>query len=87
MDSSTRRDAASSTPQEFETLFILFNLRDAGLNSREIADKLNEQKLRPRTAKRWDRCTEPRIIYAIQMAELRVLKESQASNWPKAVKK
>ena len=26
----------------------------------------------------------PRIIYAIHMAELRLLKESQASKWPKA---
>ena len=49
-------------PQEFETLLILFKLRDAGLNAREIADTLNEQKLRPRSAKRWDRCTVHRIV-------------------------
>ena len=49
-------------PQEFETLLLIFQMKSAGLNSRQIADKLNEQKLRPRSAKRWDRCTVHRII-------------------------
>ena len=49
-------------PQEFETLLLILKSHDNGLSSREIADQLNEQKLRPRRAKRWDRCTVHRII-------------------------
>jgi hypothetical protein len=49
-------------PQEHETLHIVITLRQTGKNAREIADYLNEQKLRPRIAKKWDRCTVHRIL-------------------------
>ncbi|HAR42799.1 MAG TPA: hypothetical protein DCS07_09265 [Bdellovibrionales bacterium] len=49
-------------PQEYETFLVILKLRDSGQNAREIADHLNEQKLRPRTARRWDRCTVHRIL-------------------------
>ena len=48
--------------QEYETLRIIIRLSQSGLNAREIADHLNEQKLRPRIAKKWDRCTVHRIL-------------------------
>ena len=49
-------------PQEYETLQIILSLSQSGRNAREIADYLNEQKLRPRIAKRWDQCTVHRIL-------------------------
>jgi hypothetical protein len=49
-------------PQEYETFQIIMKLKKSGLNAREIADRLNVQKLRPRIAKKWDRCTVHRIF-------------------------
>jgi len=49
-------------PQEHETLRIIISRHQSGENSREIADYLNDQKLRPRIAKKWDRCTVHRIL-------------------------
>ncbi len=48
--------------QEYETLRVIMQLHKSGKNAREIADHLNEQKLRPRIAKKWDRCTVHRIL-------------------------
>ena len=56
------RGRAVRHPQEYETFLMILGLRKSGLNAREIADHLNDQKLRPRTARRWDRCTVHRII-------------------------
>lgn len=56
------RGRAVRHPQEFETFLIIRSLRKSELNAREIADKLNEQRLRPRLAKLWDRCTVHRIL-------------------------
>lgn len=48
--------------QEYETLRVISQLHQSGRNAREIADHLNEQRLRPRSAKKWDRCTVHRIL-------------------------
>ncbi|OFZ01673.1 MAG: hypothetical protein A2Z97_04440 [Bdellovibrionales bacterium GWB1_52_6] len=56
------RGRAVRHPQEYETFLIILKLEDSGRNSREIADHLNDQKFRPRLAKRWDRCTVHRIL-------------------------
>jgi hypothetical protein len=56
------RSRAVRHPQEYETFLMIMRLRKSGLNAREIADRLNDQKLRPRLAKRWDRCTVHHIL-------------------------
>ncbi len=49
-------------PQEYETFRIIMDLWKSGQSAREIADRLNELRLRPRLAKLWDRSTVHRII-------------------------
>ena len=56
------RGRAVKHPQEFETLLLIMKWHKSEMNSRAIADLLNEKKLRPRTATKWDRCTVHRII-------------------------
>jgi hypothetical protein len=56
------RGRAIKHPQEFETLLLILKWHQSEMNSRAKADRLNEKKLRPRTASNWDRCTVHRII-------------------------
>jgi hypothetical protein len=56
------RGRAVRHPQEYATFLIMMELWKSGMNAREIADRLNDQRLRPRLAKKWDRCTVHRIL-------------------------